>query len=313
MFTQHLIKNCLWLLAAVQCFSPPHLSRFLVVVMTTFMLQIGFANGVFAEDVATTTDTPVTSPTEPTSVDATVVPSIRFVLNEDNSVSLEVTGVDLDSEVSGFTFENSDITPLINQMISSGTMQEQSEPTKRTFVLKFSIENPQSLEGGLFGISLTNGSILSTRVKLESTETGKAATVYDWKIFNQLRNDAIYAAGTVATYFNSSKAITYVDGTFKQRNPRGCSPWRTWKCYSDPIKNTLVSLYIMGSNGTGGEVWSKLPIGTTTTDELGYYKFSQISYCGPVRVILNGYTPPMQQTSVYCGWNRGISFSKTWD
>lgn len=239
-----------------------------------------------------------------------LAPSIQFVLNEDSSISIKFDGVDLDSDVQGFTFENTDITPLIQQMIESGVMQKQADSVGKFSVLKFSVDNPKSLEGALFGITLTNGSILSTRIKLESVKTSKASTEWDVALYDRIRKDALATAGTLKSYFSSSVVITSVYGTLKQKKPRNCSSWSIY-CSSEAIPTgTKVTLHIMSSNGRGGETWSN-PIGTTTTDEFGYFQFSQISYCGPVRINVAGYGPK-QITYTLCKWSGSVNLGTTW-
>ena len=146
MFTQHLIKNCLWLLAAVQCFSPPHLSRFLVVVMTTFMLQIGFVNGVFAEDV-TTTDaiTTVTDPiTDTTTTDVaqntlpTGIPSI-FMGNTSDGLLIEVKGVP-SGLIEKLSFDGADVTDMVSNFVNQGVAK--ITETENSFSLLVNLSQP---------------------------------------------------------------------------------------------------------------------------------------------------------------------------
>ena len=165
MFTQHLIKNCLWLLAAVQCFSPPQLSRFLVVVMTTFILQISFVNGVFAEDVATTTatDTPIVS-TDSTALESVILqdpPSIDM-LNTTEGLRIVISAIPT-GMMSKYYFDGSDVTSLIAEMVDSGVIKISEENGSN--VMLVSLAQPFLGEHS-FAVEIVDGTLVSKKVVL---------------------------------------------------------------------------------------------------------------------------------------------------
>ncbi len=165
MFTQHLIKNCLWLFAAVQCFSPTQLSRFLVVVMTTFMLQISFVNGVFAEDVTTTaaTDTPVVS-TDPTTLESVILqdpPSIDMV-NTTEGLRIVISAIPT-GMIDKYYFDGSDVTSLIAEMVDSGVIKISEENGSN--VMLVSLAQPFLGEHS-FAVETVDDTLVSKKVVL---------------------------------------------------------------------------------------------------------------------------------------------------
>jgi len=221
MFTQHLIKNCLWLLAAVQCFSPPHLSRFLVVVMTTFMLQIGFVNGVFAEDV-TTTDaiTTVTDPiTDTTTTDVaqntlpTGIPSI-FMGNTSDGLLIEVKGVP-SGLIEKLSFDGADVTDMVSNFVNQGVAK--ITETENSFSLLVNLSQP-ILGNHTLGFTSPDGVLFSKSFNLEVPNSDK---------LNDLRALEGYASYKVGWGIWNNKTIrsqkirVVYRGTFRGKDTTG--------------------------------------------------------------------------------------------
>ncbi len=225
MFTQHLVKNCLWLFAAVQCFSPPHLSRFLVVVMTTFILQISFVNGVFAEDVATTAanDTSVVS-TDPTTLESVILqdpPSIDM-MNTTEGLRIVISAIPT-GMIDKYYFDGSDVTSLIAEMVDSGVIKVSEEDGRN--VMQVSLAQPFLGEHS-FTVETLEGTAISKKVILDQPVALDKALLSSLKVKGSAyKGCRWYGGGTklsgetvVLTYVarEVGKTTVKADGTFEQ-------------------------------------------------------------------------------------------------
>jgi len=220
-------KNCLWLFAAVQFFSPTQLSRFLVVVMATFILQISFVNGVFAEDVTTTTatDTPIVS-TDSTALESVILqapPSIDM-LNTTEGLRIVISAIPT-GMIGKYYFDGSDVTSLIAEMVDSGVIKVSEENGSNVMLVSlaqpFLGEHSFTVET-LEGTTISKKVILDQPVALDTLKLlpslnvkGSAYKGCGWFGFGGTK---LSGETVVFTYMNVEQGRTTVkpDGTFEK-------------------------------------------------------------------------------------------------
>lgn len=227
-------------------------------LVVMFVLQVGFVQGVFAEGSETESGTSVE--------ERAVSPEIEFFLENDVDIVMEFKNINY-SDVSKFLMEGQDIMGTVQTLIDAGTIIRAGD--KDSFNLKFSFDNPTSLEGLKFGVELSNGVIIVKALKFSAVSPTKAGS------FSLNVNVNFDVNQAIAQYLNTTRTINYVKG-------RVCGTGSTWyKCVRVAYGN--VQLYIRGNND-----W--MPISSGKTDYNGDYYFTgpigvnSKNYCGPVLV-----------------------------
>ena len=229
-----------------------------VTLATAFVLQVGFVQGVFAEDSETESGISVE--------DKAVSPEIEFFLENGVDIVMEFKNIDY-NDVSKFLMEGQDIMGTVQSLIDVGTITRTGD--KNSFSLKFNFDNPTSLEGLKFGVELFSGTTIVRSLKFINRSSSKGVN------FGIGMN--VDANRLIDQYFSIERTISYVKG-------KVCGSGSTWyKCV--PVAYGNVQLYIKGNND-----WIPMSSGKIGYD--GYYYFTgpiginNKNYCGPVLVKL---------------------------
>lgn len=245
-----------------------------------------WAGGSWAQETTSVSDETASASEETVPMEMPVlpVPKIEYTLNG-NEVLIIISGID-EVAIKGFLFNGSDITQLVSDMIASGAMIKEVNDAGNITGLRFSVDNPLSLEGATLGVVLDTNTVLSNQIHFESQD----------KWFAPVAVPIVLSAATsvASVYFFSpgEKKIEYITGTVKDVNT-GCKWFAQWEepCRTLAPDGTKVSLYIWERRG-GKEDWSKEPVSETNVGRIqkGIYHFGTITtpdgkyYCGPVRV-----------------------------
>jgi hypothetical protein len=223
-------KNLQWLFAAVQFFSP---TRFLVVVMTTFMLQIGFVNGVFAEDVT------MTSISENIPVDVTTSYDVST-----DTIVITAAGFSMDN-VDKVFFDGTDITPLLSQLSDSGIAKTENSQLffNVTLVgLNFSLNGEHELK-----FLLHNGTVISRKAETLALNSADKAGSYSYRTFVTLYENGSWSwSKKPATGKNTVTLI--LPGAAKQLDSYGSNIYAGEVWYSGNISSlaNTIELHVLG-------------------------------------------------------------------